>query len=351
MTHTDSPRRAVLNLRDERPAWALPAATAAALAGAFPADWEVIDVQAPVSGRGDGGGLSAEALAAVRSAEVWIGYGFPRELLAAHMAHGPITLRWIHTAAAGVRSMMHAPLLDAGVRITNAAGVHAEPIADTVLAGMLHFARGVDFAVRSQQQHRWEKEPFEEARGDIRELAGAQVGIVGYGGIGRAVARRSAALGMRVQALRRSSAADAPGVRMVHGADGLDTLVSTSDYLVVALPSTTVTERLLDAARLARMPAHAVLINVGRGDVIDEAALVDVLAGRRIRGAVLDVFETEPLAPDSPLWSLENVLVLPHVSATTPRFWERQTDLILDNVRRYLSGDPLRNLVDASRGY
>jgi phosphoglycerate dehydrogenase-like enzyme len=347
-------RRVVLNLRDNRPAWALPDSAAGAVAGAFPpGEWEVVDVRAPVSGRGDGGGVSEQALSAVTGAEVWIGYGFPRALLDRLLESGafPGNLRWIHSAAAGVRSMLHPELVSSDVLITNSAGIHAEPIAETVIGAVLHFARGFDFAVRAQAARRWEKAPFEDQVGVVREISGAIMGILGYGGIGRAIARRARALGMDVVALRTRPSGEEDSVRMVHGAEGLASLLRECEYVVCALPSTDSTRNLLSAERIRLLRSDAVVINVGRGDVIDERALSDALALRRIRGAALDVFEEEPLPASSPLWTLPNVLVLPHVSATTPRFWERQVTLIRENAERYRSGRPLLNLVDKERGY
>lgn len=352
--HRRRVRRVVLNLRDNRPAWALPDSAAAAIVAAFPpGEWEVVDVRAPVSGRGDGGGVSRQALAAVSGAEVWIGYGFPRALLDRLQEDGafPGALRWVHSAAAGVRSMLHPELVSSDVLITNSAGIHAEPMAESVIAAVLHFARGFDFAVRAQARSEWDKAPYEDRVGVIREISGAPLGILGYGGIGRAVARRARALGMDVCAFRTRPAEDEDGVRMVHGAAGLEVLLRQSEYVVCALPSTEATRHLLSAQRIGLLREDAVVINVGRGDVIDERALTESLAANRVRGAALDVFEQEPLPPESPLWSLANVLVLPHVSATTPRFWERQVALIRENAERYRQGRSLLNQVDKARGY
>ncbi|MGH7445504.1 MAG: NAD(P)-dependent oxidoreductase, partial [Longimicrobiales bacterium] len=334
-------RRVVLNLRDDRPAWGLPDDAAAAIAAAFPApEWDVVDVRAPVSGRGDGGGVSDEALAAVAGAEVWIGYGFSRPLVDRMLedSAGVSALRWIHSAAAGVRSMLHPELVAADVVITNSAGVHADPIAETVVGALHYFARGFDFAVRAQARREWGRELFDQRFGAVRELSGAALGILGYGGIGRALARRAIALGMRVTALRTGPRPAEDGVTMVHGDDGLDALLRASGYVVLALPSTAETHQLLDARRLGLLHHDAVIVNVGRGDTIDEAALARALAAGALRGAALDVFEHEPLPPTSPLWPLENVLILPHVSATTPRFWERETRLIVENAGRYRGG-------------
>lgn len=347
-------RRVVLNLRDNRPAWALPDSAAAEIVAAFPpGEWEVVDVRAPVSGRGDGGGVSEQALAAVSGAEVRIGYGFPRALLDRLLAEDsfPGRLRWIHSAAAGVRSMLHPELVSSDVLITNSAGIHAEPMAETVIGGVLHFARGFDFAVRAQARRDWDKAAFEDQVGVVREISNATLGILGYGGIGRAVARRALSLGMKVTALRTAPPDDQDGVRMVHGEDGLQTLLKECEYVVCALPSTEATRHLLNADRIAMLRSDAVVVNVGRGDAIDERALTDALAARRIRGAVLDVFRREPLPSESQLWQLDNVLVLPHVSATTPNFWARQVALIRENAKRYASGEALLNRVDAKRGY
>jgi phosphoglycerate dehydrogenase-like enzyme len=313
----------------------------------LPADWELIDVAAPVSGRGDGGGVTSEALSAIRGAEIYFGLGLPRELLLAGIeAH---RLRWIHTGAAGVASLLHPELVANDIVLTNSAGIHAGPIAETVLAMMLHFARGLDRAVRAQQQSTWAADVFESSDGAVRELAGATLGIVGYGGIGRALARRARALDMRVIALRRSAAED-DVAEMVTGDDALEQLLGRSDMVALTVPATPETRGMIGAPELARMRPGAVLINVARGSIVQEAALVDSLRSGRLRAA-LDVFATEPLPPESPLWRMRNVLITPHVSATSPRYWEREGELISDNLGRYLAGRELRNVVDIAAGY
>jgi phosphoglycerate dehydrogenase-like enzyme len=348
-------RRAVFNMRDERPAWSPPAWVAARLRDAIPPDWELVEVGEPVSGRGDGGGVGARALAAVRGAEIYLGLGLPRDLLHAAL-EPPARLRWVHTGAAGVASLLHDELVSYNIVLTNSAGIHAEPMADTVLGMMLHFARGLDYAVHARRHGTWDTEPFERRDSGIGELADATAGIIGYGGVGRAVARRATALGMNVLALRRHPTdprvdPDSDAVTILHGEGALDRVLSRSDVVVLTTPSTPHTRGLIGAAQLETMRRGAVLINVARGDVIDEAALIEALRNGRLRGAGLDVFATEPLPADSPLWHLPNVLITPHVSATTPRFWERQADLILDNLNRYLHGRPLRNVVDVAAGY
>lgn len=321
------------------------------ISGAFPEDWEVVSVDAPVDGRGDGGGVSEDASAAASGAEVWFGFGFPRALFLAATTGERARLRWVHTGTAGVRGLLYPEMRASDVLLTNSAGVHAPPMAETVLAMMLHFARGLDFAVQAQPLGRWWPDPFESASTVVRELAGTTVGIVGLGGIGVEVARRAHALGMRVVAMRRSAAPGPDGVELMRGDDALDRLLADSDYLVLAVPATPATRGLIDGRALARMKPAAVLVNVARGDVVDEDALIAALRAGRLRGAALDVFRDEPLPPDSPLWTLPNVLVTPHVGGTTLRFWEREAALIRDNIGRYLAGAPLRNLVDRAQGY
>jgi len=341
------PRRLVINLRDQRPIWAIPPWAADEIRAALPDGWECVVVGAPADGSGDGRGASAEAVEAARGAEVYLGWGVPREVFAA--AGG--ALRWAHSASAGVGGVLYPEMVRSGVVLTNSAGVHAEPIADTVLAMMLHFARGLDFAVRAQAGQRWDKAPWDAADAPVRELAESTVGLLGLGGIARAVARRAAALGMRVVATRRSSTEGPEGVEVFAGGDALDRLLSISHYLVVTVPSTSRTAGMIGARELARLPAGAVVVNVSRGDVIDEDALVEALRAGRLRGAGLDVFRSEPLPAQSPLWTLPNTLLLPHVSGTSPSFWRRETDLIVANLRRHLAGQPLLNTVDKHAGY
>ncbi|HUF51880.1 MAG TPA: D-2-hydroxyacid dehydrogenase [Longimicrobiales bacterium] len=342
-------RRVVFNMRDERPVWAPPPWVADRLRAALPADCELIEVDAPVTGRGDGGGVSAEAIAAVRGAEVYLGLGLPRELLHAAL-EPPALLRWVHSGAAGVASALHPELIDGDVVLTNSAGIHAAPMAETVIGMMLHFARGLDHAVRAQAETQWDTAIFEQRDSGVREVDGATLGIIGYGGIGRGVARRARALGMRVIATRRS---DRPvdDAEILTGSNAVDRLLAQSDVVVLCVPSTPATRGMIGARELGLLRDDAILINVARGDVIDETALIDTLSAGRLRGAALDVFATEPLPQESALWRLPNVLITPHVSATSPRFWEREAELVLDNLRRYLAGEALRNVVDTAAGY
>jgi phosphoglycerate dehydrogenase-like enzyme len=342
-------RRLVLDLKDARPLWAPPAWVAERLAAALPAGWQLVHVGAPADGTGDGGAGSAEALAAVQGAEVYFGYGITPALFEAAAGR----LRWVHSAAAGVGGSLFDAMRHSDVVLTNSAGVHAEPMADTVLAMLLHFARGLDLAVAAQRERRWASDAFDEAGSPVLELADATVGVVGYGGIGRAVARRAHALGCRVVASRRAGAdGDGDGIAEVRAGPGaLRWVLRESDFVVVTLPLTAETRGAIGAESLRSMRPGAVLVNVGRGGVVDEDALLDALQTGRLRGAALDVAATEPLPRDSPLWRAPNLLLTPHVSATTRKFWPRQVDLMERNLLRYLDGRPLLNVVDKHAGY
>ena len=351
---SDAPRRLVLNLREQRPLYSIPDWAVDEIRAALPDGWEMTDVPEPVDGRGDGGGDSPGARAAreaVRGAEVYVGFGVPADLFDAAMAPPEGRLRWAHSGSAGVGGSLHEAMRASDVVLTNSAGIYAEPMADTVLAMMLHFARGIDFAVRAQAERRWDKAPFDADDTPVRELAECTLGIVGLGGIGRAAARRGVALGMRVVATRRGGTEGPAGVEVFSGADALHRILPRSDYLVLAVPQTDATQGLLGARELAMLPTSAVVINVARGGVVDEDALTEALREKRLRGAGLDVFGREPLPADSPLWDLPNVLVLPHVSGASHGFWRRQTDLIIQNLRRYAAGEPLLNTVDKQAGY
>jgi phosphoglycerate dehydrogenase-like enzyme len=344
-------RRLVLDVNDPRPVWAAPPWVEQQIRAALPSDWEIQTVGAPADGRGDGGAPSAEVMAAVRGAEVYVGYGIQPELFHAATAPPHGCLRWVHSAAAGVGGSLHEAMVQSEVVLTNSAGIHAAPIAETVLAMMLHFTRGLDFAVRAQAEHRWDKESFDAADTPVCEISGATMGIIGFGGIGREVARRADALGMRVLAVKRTPGETPPGVELLTGNAGLDRLLERSDVLVVAVPETPTTRGLVGARELALLPRGAILINVARGRVLDEAALIEAVRAGRLRGAALDVFEREPLSADSPLWDLPGVLITPHVSGTSRQFWRREADLIVRNIGRYLAEEPLLNAVNKQHGY
>jgi phosphoglycerate dehydrogenase-like enzyme len=321
-----------------------------AIRGAVGTGWDVIEIEAPAVSDGDGayGSGSPESVNAARGAEVYLGFGVPAGVAGA----AKDTLRWAHTATAGVgSSLAH---LDKRVQLTNSAGVHAEPMADWVIAAIAYFTRGLDRMVSAQRQGRWAKEDFTDGAIPMREFRDLKLGVFGMGGIGSAVARRALALGMKVAGVRRrpERGVEGPkGVEWVGKLDDLARLASSSDVLVIAAPHTTETAGAVDARVLERLPHQAIVVNVSRGSLLDERALLELLEKRRLRGAALDVFGTEPLPSGHPFWSHPRVLVSPHVSAVSGRFWERETALIVDNIRSYLAGAPLTNLVDLEAGY
>jgi len=340
--------RLVLDLRAQRPVWHVPPEVVTQVRGVVPTGWETIEVQAAASSDGDGGAGSPEAVAAARGAEIYFGFGVAPGVVTA----GSGTLRWVHSCTAGVNAGLAAALRGTGIHFTNSAGVHAEPIADWVLGAIAYFARGFDHTVQAQAERRWIQSAFGDRTIRVRELATLRVGIVGLGGIGSAVARRALALGMRVAGIRRRpDRGGPPGVAWVGSGADLGRLAAESDVLVIAAPRTPETAGSVGAATLERLPPGAVVVNVSRGALLDEGALLEHLERGALRGVALDVFATEPLAPDHPFWAHPRVLVSPHVSPVSDRFWEREAALMVDNIRRYLAGTPLANLVDLDAGY
>ncbi len=315
---------------------------------AFGPGFQVVAVRSATSSDGDGGQGSAEAAAAARGAEVYIGYGVPRAV--AQAAAG--SLRWAHSAAAGVRGSLTPEFLATGAQLTNSRGVHAEPMADWVVAAIGFCLRGFHALVAAQREGRWIKDAYTDGSVPVRELAGSRVGLLGLGGVGRAVARRCASLGMEVRAVRRRPGAARPrGVIWVGGPGQLVRLARQSDILVLAAPETALTRGVVGDEVLGALPRGAYVINVARGSLLDEAALLRHLHSGQVGGCVLDVFAEEPLPADHPFWSHPRVLVSPHVSAVSNRFWERETALVVENIRRYRRGARLKNLVDPKAGY
>jgi len=240
-------------------------------------------------------------------------------------------------------------LRDREIALTNFSGVAAPAIAEHVLALMLAFARGLPALGRRQAAHTWLDNHDETP--PTFELAGQTLGIAGLGDIGEELAQRAHALGMRVLATNRDAGAPPPGVERVLPSEDLPTLLDASDHLALCLPLTRSTEHLIGREQLAAMKNSAYLYNVGRGELVDQDALVAALRDGAIAGAGLDVASPEPLPAGSPLWALPNVLITGHTAGQTPLYWERGITLLIDNVRRFLAGEELRNVVDTRAGY
>ena len=256
-------------------------------------------------------------------------------------------LRWVHSRAAGLDTVLFPELIASAVPLTNGRGVFSQSLGEFALAAILHFAKDLRRMIRNQEAGRWEQ--F-----DITEISGQTVGILGYGDIGRAVATRCRAMGMQILAVKRQGPpiynVDPLVNRIFSPADRLE-MMALSDYIVAAAPLTPETRGMIGEKEIAAMKPGAVVINVGRGPVIDEAAMVRALTERRIRGAALDVFDTEPLPAGHPYYSFDNLLLSPHCADHTPDWTEQAMRFFLAQFKRYAAGTPLENVVKKEQGY
>jgi phosphoglycerate dehydrogenase-like enzyme len=315
--------------------WNLPRAHAEALARDFP---EVSFVSP---------GTAAEVDAALPEADVVLGWAVRRENFGLARR-----LRWIQVTAAGVASMMFPELVESDVIVTNGRGLHAVAMAEHTLGVLLMFARKLHLARDAQLRREWIATPLWAGPPPFLDLGSTTMVLVGLGAIGRAIATRARSLGVRVVAVRRHPAAGDPAPADEQwGVGRLDDLIERADWLVLVPALTAETRGMIGPAQLARLRPHAALINLGRGALVDEAALIETLRAGRIAGAALDVVREEPLPADSPLWGMPNVILTPHVSGFGPRYWERSVDLFRRNLRAYLDGRALENVVDKRAGY
>ncbi len=261
-------------------------------------------------------------------------------------------LRWIHTPTAAVHQFQFPELIESDVVLTNSTEVHGPVVAEHVIALIFALAKKIPQAAVLQRKRVWGQEAMWNQSPHIREVAGATLGLIGVGSIGHRVAQMASALGMRVIAVREHVERGNPeGVEKVFPTSQINDLLRESDYVVLAAPLIPVTEKMVNAERLAVMKPGACLINVGRGPQVDEAALLEALASRRIGGAALDVFDREPLPADSPLWDLDNLLITPHTAGLTEKLWHRQYEHFSANLRRYMAHEPLQYIVDKRKGY
>ena len=252
-------------------------------------------------------------------------------------------LRWVHSMGAGVENLCR-DVAGTDIIVTNS-HTHGDVIAEHVMALLLAHTRRLAVAIARQAEGRWARDG---AVGTV--LRGRTMAILGLGTIGTELARRAAAFGMRVWGVRRSGTAVA-GVDRVVAPEALDEVLRVADVLAITVPLTRETQRLIGAREIALLPRGAFLVNVGRGGIVDEAALAAAIQSGHLGGAGLDVFEQEPLPPTSPLWRLPGMIITPHVGGSSPGFLDRAVPLFCENLRRYLAGEPLLNRVDVGRGY
>jgi phosphoglycerate dehydrogenase-like enzyme len=272
-------------------------------------------------------------------------------------------LRWIQGHWAGVNNLREHPVWESDIVITTASGIHAPATGQYVMDQMLAWANRVPDWLSYQKEGTWPKDRWKKFLPN--ELRDQTVGILGYGSIGREVARLAKSFGMTVLATKRNARDTTDGGFTIPGSgdpkgemadriypgEATRSMVAECDYVVITLPLTTKTHHLVNEVMLREMKPNCVLINVGRGPIVDEDDLVRALKKGWIAGAGLDVFEAEPLPAESPLWSMNNVIISPHVSGFTPHYDDRVTDLFAENLRRYLAGDPLLNQVDRQIEY
>ena len=246
------------------------------------------------------------------------------------------SVKWMHTFSAGVDSPFFVQLMERGIRLTNSSGATASPIAQTTILYMLALSRNVRAWFQHQEKHEW-------ARQEFAELDGARLAVIGMGPIGIEIARLGVALNMNVEAIRRTPTGSEPCPTFSF--DQLQSVLARADWVAVALPLTDNTRQIFNAETFAIMKSGAHFVNVGRGELVDEESLVAALQSGHLAGAALDVFATEPLPSDSPLWDMDNVIITPHSSSASARSGLRSEDIFLKNLARYVAGEPMVNEV------
>ena len=277
---------------------------------------------------------------------IFVGYSLrPQQLKEARK------LKWIHSTAAGVAQLMYPELRDSGIMVTNPSGIFSVPMAEHTVGLLLALARNFPDSVRGQDRARWAQQEIWDQPQHLTELNGKVLLIVGYGSIGREVAKRAKAFDMQVWGVTRSGNGELAHVEKIFAAAQLYEALRGADYILICAPETAETKHLIGAAEIAEMKRGARLINVARGSLLDETALVQALKSGALGGAALDVTATEPLPAESPLWKAANLFITPHTSGVSDRLWDRQTAILIDLLERWFAGQELFNCVDFARGY
>ena len=274
----------------------------------------------------------------LEEAEIFFGFHAPEVFFEASQ------LRWIQTTSAGLDKILVPELVKRDLMITNASGVYAPQVVEQAWCLTLAVAGRVPLYWEQQKQHHWQII-------DRIDLDGSTVGIIGLGGIGRRYARVAAAFGMRVLAVDLHQPPKPESVESLWPIDQIDELLEQSDFVLVSCPYTSETHHLVDGGRLSRMKSSAVLVNIARGSIVDEAALVSALENGHIAAAGIDVCEQEPLPPESSLWNVPNLVITPHCAGLSPQRMKQMADFFIANLQRYLDGQPLANLVNQQLGY
>jgi len=260
-------------------------------------------------------------------------------------------LKWIHTGMAGLSSILIPEVVNSDIIVSNSKGVHAITIAEHTLALMLQFSRRLVPCVERQREALWRRRQIWEAPLSFDELYGKTACVLGLGAIGSEIAKRAFAFGMRVIGIRRRIEDKPAWVETIYPPNMLDEILPKVDYLIIATPATEETTRMIGRRQFDRMKRSAFVVNIARGEIIDQPALMEALNGDRIAGAGLDVFVPDPLPDGHPLFSTRNLVLTPHVSGISPMLWPRIMELWVENIQRFLAGRPLINQVDKKRGY
>ena len=278
--------------------------------------------------------------------DIFIGYSLrAKQLLDAKK------LKWIHSTAAGVAQLMYPELHDSGILVTNPSGIFSVPMAEHTMGLLVAMARNFPDSVRQQGRGRWSQQELWDMPQHLTELNGQVLLIVGFGSIGHELARRAKAFDMRVWGVSRSGKGDARLAEKIVPVSQLHEVLPEADYIVVSAPETQETKHLIGAREIALMKSTARLVNVARGSLVDQAALIAALQQRKLAGAALDVTDPEPAPADDPIWQAPNLFLTPHTSAISDRLWARQTALLLELLERWFDGRELFNQVDLRRGY